>query len=112
MATDAISRLLPLHGRTKLLELIRDIYHRFHVLHCSSGVMSWDVACFAPCSVLRDCGLSDAFRHGTNAATSGNYASLSGVCYGNISHARVSELIHRVSKLEQENAILKGSLRC
>jgi hypothetical protein len=39
LATDAISRLLPLHGRTKLLELIRDIYHRFHVLHCSSGVI-------------------------------------------------------------------------
>ena len=35
---DAVCRLLPLHGRTKLLQLVRDIYHRFHVLHCSAGV--------------------------------------------------------------------------
>ncbi len=36
--SDAICRLLPQHGRTKLLQLIRDIYHRFHVLHCCAGM--------------------------------------------------------------------------
>jgi hypothetical protein len=36
--SDAICRLLPHHGRTKLLQLIRDIYHRFHVLHCCAGM--------------------------------------------------------------------------
>ncbi len=35
--SDVICRLLPQHGRSKLLQLIKDVYHRFHVLHCGAG---------------------------------------------------------------------------
>ena len=116
--SDSICRLLPQHGRAKLLQLVKDVYHRFHVLHCSSGRRPIE------CSI--------ALLPHTTIATFIDNLLISQTHLGMplLLTRRVTRpepcpndfflfscnflpqaLMQRLSTLEEENAVLKGSVR-